>query len=118
MNKQSNVSEELYDRWIAPSDAASLEWDNRIGQVKHLRDFYLLVDVRRDHVVQDAFDQIWQRHRREIARPLRVRLGEMEGAEIGQDLGGVQIEFFNLVCKQLFAEDTGEQDLSQKHSKL
>jgi hypothetical protein len=32
----------------------------------------------------------------------------MEGTEVGQDLGGVQIEFFNLVCKALFSEDAGE----------
>jgi hypothetical protein len=31
----------------------------------------------------------------------------MEGTEVGQDLGGVQIEFFNLVCKALFSEDAG-----------
>ncbi|KAM0723758.1 hypothetical protein Q7P37_000748 [Cladosporium fusiforme] len=105
--KQSHVNEELYDRWVAPSDAASIEWDRNAHQMQHLRDFYLLVTVRREHVVQDAFDQIWQRRRSELLRPLRVRLGEMEGAEVGQDLGGVQIEFFNLVCKALFVEDTG-----------
>lgn len=76
--------------------------------MQHLRDFYLLVTVRREQVVQDAFDQIWQRRKSELLRPLRVRLGEMEGAEVGQDLGGVQIEFFNLVCKALFVEDTGK----------
>ena len=39
---------------------------------------------------------------------MKVRLGEMEGREVGQDLGGVQIEFFNLVCKALFSEDVGK----------
>jgi len=57
---------------------------------------------------EDAFDQLWQRRKCELLRPLRVRLGEMEGTEVGQDLGGVQIEFFNLVCKALFAEDAGK----------
>ena len=77
-------------------------------ETQHLRDFYLLLTVRRERILEDAFDQLWQRRKRELLRPLRVRLGEMEGAEVGQDLGGVQIEFFNLVCKALFSEDAGE----------
>jgi hypothetical protein len=35
----------------------------------------------------------------------------MEGHEVGQDLGGVQIEFFNLVCKASFSEDVGKKAL-------
>jgi hypothetical protein len=34
----------------------------------------------------------------------------MEGTEVGQDLGGVQIEFFNSVCKALFSEDAGKKE--------
>jgi len=106
--KSSHVNEELFDRYIASSDTASLEWDNHAPETQHLRDFYLLLTVRRDHILEDAFDQLWQRRKCELLRPLRVRLGEMEGTEVGQDLGGVQIEFFNLVCKALFAEDAGK----------
>lgn len=53
----------------------------------------------------DAFDQLWQRRKGELRRPLRVRLGEADELEIGHDLGGVQIEFFNLICKEAFAEE-------------
>lgn len=66
-----------------------------------------MLTVRRDTLLQDTFDQLWQRRKCELLRPLRVRLGQVDGAEIGQDLGGVQIEFFNLVCKALFSEDAG-----------
>lgn len=107
----SHVNEELYDRFIANSDRASLAWDNQARETHHLRDFYLLLTVRRDHILEDAFDQLWQRRKCELLRPLRVRLGEMEGTEVGQDLGGVQIEFFNLVCKTLFSPDAGENPL-------
>lgn len=85
--------------------------------MQHVRDFYLLLTVRREQIIQDAFDQIWQRRRSELLRPLRVRLGEMEGAEVGQDLGGVQIEFFNLICKALFAEDIGKNSSPSLHLK-
>lgn len=74
------------------------------GQLKYLEDRYLLLNVSRGNVLQDAFDQLWQRRRSELLRPLRIRLGEMDGFEVGHDLGGVQIEFFNLVCKELFSE--------------
>jgi hypothetical protein len=111
------VNEELFDQYIAGSDTASLEWDNHAPETQHLRDFYLLLTVRRDHILEDAFNQLWQRRKCELLRPLRVRLGEMEGTEVGQDLGGVQIEFFNLVCKALFSEDAGK-NFTHTHSKL
>ena len=59
-------------------------------------------------MLKDAFDQLWQRRRGELFRPLRVRLGEMDTFEVGHDLGGVQIEFFNLLCKELFRESARE----------
>lgn len=58
-------------------------------------------------MVQDAFDQLWQRRKSELLRPLRVRLGEANEFEVGHDLGGVQIEFFNLLWKELLREATG-----------
>lgn len=69
---------------------------------------YLLLNVSRGNTLQDAFAQLWQRRKSELRRPLRVRLGEFDDLEIGHDLGGVQIEFFNLVCRELFAEEKGK----------
>ena len=60
---------------------------------------YLVLNVRRDSVLTDAIDQLWRRQKRELMRPLKVRMGMDEGEE-GVDHGGVQQEFFR--C--LFAE--------------
>ncbi|KAF2151880.1 hypothetical protein K461DRAFT_227610 [Myriangium duriaei CBS 260.36] len=61
---------------------------------------YLVLEIRREELLLDAFSQLWQREQRELHRPLRVRLGS-DGGEIGHDLGGVQIEFFNLFCNEI-----------------
>ena len=73
-------------------------------RLDYMREHYLVLDVSRDNVLEDTFDQLWHRRLSELLRPLRVRLGEEDGFEIGHDLGGVQIEFFNLVCKESFKE--------------
>ncbi|KIX96343.1 uncharacterized protein Z520_08121 [Fonsecaea multimorphosa CBS 102226] len=57
---------------------------------------YFVLTIRRHDVLNDAIDQIWRRQRRELMRPLRVRLGKDEG-EDGLDHGGVQQEFFRVV---------------------
>ncbi|KAK3075036.1 hypothetical protein LTR53_002007 [Teratosphaeriaceae sp. CCFEE 6253] len=77
------------------------------SRIIYAEEHYLLLSVSRNNVLHDAYDQLWQRRSEELLRPLRVRLGELEGMEVGHDLGGVQIEFFNLVCKEAFAEDAG-----------
>lgn len=77
------------------------------AQREFLESHYLLLNVSRARVVEDAFDQLWHRRKSELFRPLRVRLGEMDEHEVGQDLGGVQLEFFNLICKELLKEDLG-----------
>ncbi|KAI5252198.1 hypothetical protein E4T42_03540 [Aureobasidium subglaciale] len=70
-------------------------------RLKTAQDHYLVLKINRQSVLSDAFDQLWHRERRELLRPLRVRMGIDEG-EIGHDLGGVQIEFFKLACQELF----------------
>ncbi|TKA26776.1 hypothetical protein B0A50_04222 [Salinomyces thailandicus] len=77
------------------------------GRLKYVEEQYLLLNVSRTNVLQDTFDQIWQRQQGELTRPLRVRLGEVDDLEVGHDLGGVQIEFFNLVCREVWKEETG-----------
>jgi hypothetical protein len=58
-----------------------------------------VITVRRDNLLEDAVDQIWRRQRRELMRPLKVRMGMDEG-EQGLDLGGVQQEFFRILFAQ------------------
>ena len=77
-------------------------------RVRHAEEHYLLLNVSRANILKDTFDQLWQRRTDELLRPLRVRLGEIDALEVGHDLGGVQIEFFNLVCREIFSEDARE----------
>jgi hypothetical protein len=63
-----------------------------------------VMTVRRDNLLEDAMDQIWRRQRRELMRPLKVRMGMDEG-EQGLDLGGVQQEFFRLLFAQALTPD-------------
>lgn len=58
-----------------------------------------MLEIRRDRVLQDAFDQLWRREVRELLRPFKVKLGEDLGEE-GVDLGGVQQEFFRLAIAE------------------
>lgn len=60
---------------------------------------YLVLQISRENVLKDAFDQLWRREARELLRPLKVRLGE-EGGEEGFDSGGVQQEFFRLAIAE------------------
>ncbi|KPM44989.1 hypothetical protein AK830_g1512 [Neonectria ditissima] len=60
---------------------------------------YLILEISREHVVRDAFDQLWRREERELLRPLKVHLGE-DGGEEGFDSGGVQQEFFRLAMAE------------------
>ena len=67
---------------------------------------YFVMTIRREHVIEDAIGQIWQRERQEFMRPLRVSLGEEDGEE-GLDHGGVQQEFFRLVFAEAFDAQFG-----------
>ncbi|KAK4951343.1 hypothetical protein LTR10_010316 [Elasticomyces elasticus] len=77
------------------------------GQIKYNEEHYLLLNLSRTNILRDAYDQLWHRRSAELFRPLRVRLGQVEEMEVGQDLGGVQIEAFNLIWKEAFAEEAG-----------
>lgn len=69
---------------------------------------YLSLDLRRDNMLEDAFNQLRGREKRELERPLKIRLGEAEGMEIGVDQGGVAQEFFRLVFQKAFDDDYGK----------
>ncbi|KAF3484349.1 ubiquitin-protein ligase E3A [Arthroderma uncinatum] len=60
---------------------------------------FLVISVRREHALVDALDQLWRRERRELLRPLKVRMG-MDDGEEGVDQGGVQQEFFRMVISE------------------
>ena len=59
---------------------------------------FLVLEIRRDNILADALNQLWRRQKRELNRPLKIRMGMDEGEE-GVDLGGVQQEFFRLALR-------------------
>ncbi|POR34003.1 Ubiquitin-protein ligase E3A [Tolypocladium paradoxum] len=60
---------------------------------------YLVLEISRENVIRDAFDQLWRRQERELLRPLKIHLGEDRGEE-GFDSGGVQQEFFRMAIAE------------------
>ncbi|MCJ1474205.1 hypothetical protein MMC13_002863 [Lambiella insularis] len=81
--------------------------DDRIQQrLKAATNNYLVLEIRRDNILSDALDQVWRRQRRELIRPLKVRMGMDEGEE-GVDHGGVQQEFFRLALGEVLNPDYG-----------
>ncbi|KAJ8121422.1 hypothetical protein ONZ43_g2120 [Nemania bipapillata] len=67
---------------------------------------FLILNIRRDEILTDAFDQLWRREERELMRPLKIHLGEDSGEE-GYDYGGVQQEFFRLAIAEALDPDHG-----------
>ncbi|KAI8984062.1 hypothetical protein BDF20DRAFT_833600 [Mycotypha africana] len=65
---------------------------------------YLLLEIRREHFVQDTFVQLSQ-HWTDLKKPLKVKF--VEGGEEGMDQGGVQKEFFDVLFKKLVSPSLG-----------
>ena len=81
--------------------------DPRIQEkLKTATNSYLVLDIRRHSLLSDALDQLWWRQKRELMRPLKVRMGMDEGEE-GVDHGGVQQEFFRIALGQALDPDYG-----------
>lgn len=68
---------------------------------------YLVLEIRRQDVLADALNQLWRRERRELMRPLKIRMGMDEGEE-GIDHGGVQQEFFRVAMSEALRLDYGK----------
>ena len=66
---------------------------------------YLIVEISRERVLEDALDQLFKREKRELMRPLKVRFTD-EGEE-GVDHGGVQQEFFILALREALKPEYG-----------
>ena len=64
---------------------------------------YLVLEARRDHILMDAMNEIYRRQKRELMRPLKVRMVEEEGI----DHGGVQQEFFRVAIAEALNPDYG-----------
>ncbi|XRB21254.1 HECT domain-containing protein [Pseudoscourfieldia marina] len=56
-----------------------------------------VIRVRRDHIITDALDEVARQKPMDLFKPLRVHFIGEEGV----DAGGVQKEFFALLCEEL-----------------
>ncbi|KAG9246632.1 HECT-domain-containing protein-like protein [Calycina marina] len=73
---------------------------------------FLVLRIRRDNILADAFDSLWHREKRELLKPLKVRIHENgvdgHGHNLeAQDDGGVQQEFFRLAMAEALNPDSG-----------
>ena len=77
---------------------------NRLhDRLHHATTEYLVLEARRDHVLMDAINEIYRRQKRELMRPLKVRMLGEEGI----DHGGVQQEFFRVAIAEALNPDYG-----------
>ncbi|KAJ3061283.1 hypothetical protein HDU99_005608 [Rhizoclosmatium hyalinum] len=66
---------------------------------------YLVLSVRRSHLVQDVLDQLHQCTDRDLKKPVKVVF--VGGGEEGLDAGGVQKEFFQVLVDLLLDPAVG-----------
>jgi hypothetical protein len=68
---------------------------------------YLFLQVSREDALKETLDQLWGQEKRMLLKPLKVRLGNLEG-EVGFDQGGVTCEYFRIVLVEAFKVENGE----------
>ena len=88
------------------SQVSSRNQDRLFNSLKTAMTNNLVLEIRRNNILTDALDQLWRREKRELLRPLKVRMGMDEGEE-GVDLGGVQQEFFRIAIGEALNPDYG-----------
>jgi hypothetical protein len=81
------------------------EIQNLMRKMRIALNMYLLVEVNRETVLEDALNQIFRRELRELQRPLKVRFSN--SGEEGVDHGGVQQEFFIISMREALRPDYG-----------
>ncbi|KAL8980818.1 MAG: hypothetical protein Q9205_004208 [Flavoplaca limonia] len=73
--------------------------ENRSQELGKIIKSYFVIDISRQSILVDAYKQLWRRPKRELMKPLKVRMGMEEGEE-GVDHGGVQQEFFRIAVEE------------------
>jgi len=66
---------------------------------------YLLMGIRREHILEDAFNGVYKREIRELMKPLKIKF--LDSFEEGVDQGGPQIEFFDVLTKEVMGQGYG-----------
>ncbi|KAJ3334074.1 hypothetical protein HDU76_011598 [Blyttiomyces sp. JEL0837] len=67
-------------------------------ELKGVTNPFLVLEVRRQHLVKDVLDQI-RKKEKDMKKPLKVKF--IGGGEEGMDQGGVQKEFFQVIVNML-----------------
>jgi hypothetical protein len=67
---------------------------------------FLVLEVSRETPLEDTLNQLWKREKREMLRPMKVRIGK-ELNEEGIDQGGVQQELFRLILAEVLNPEYG-----------
>lgn len=106
MQKAFELSTELATMAMRMSSVAASGEERIYSRLKTAMAPFLVLDIKRNRILESAVDQIWRREKRELFRPLKIRLGMEEGEE-GVDHGGVQQEFFRLAFGQAMDPDYG-----------
>ena len=78
--------------------------ENHAEAIRASANPYLVLAIRRTHIVQDTMD-LMRNNMHRLRYPFKVRF--IAGGEDGVDLGGVQKEFFRLLLPKLLSPDTG-----------
>ncbi|KAL9039612.1 MAG: hypothetical protein Q9180_002425, partial [Flavoplaca navasiana] len=73
--------------------------ETRSQELSKIIKSYFVIEIRRQSILVDAYKQLWRRPKRELMKPLKVRMGMEEGEE-GVDHGGVQQEFFRIAVEE------------------
>ncbi|KAI4191403.1 MAG: hypothetical protein LQ348_003526 [Seirophora lacunosa] len=103
---ETNMAARMLSQMSFP-DALTGRGEMRVREkLGNLLTGYFVMEIRREHILQDAIEQLWRRDEREVRKPLKVRMGMDEGEE-GVDHGGVQQEFFRLAIAEVMNPDYG-----------
>jgi hypothetical protein len=109
MSRSFEAASSMHSRIRNTSDAILIDPARRedlFERLKTAHSKFLVLNIRREDVLVDAFNLLWRREERELLRPLKIRLGEDSGEE-GFDSGGVQQEFFRLAIAEALDPDYG-----------
>jgi len=93
---------------IAAGPSASVR-NTTVGQYFHrIRSAgtaFLCIQVRRETILEDSFDQLWGKESHVLRLPLKVKI--LDEGEEGLDHGGVAQEYLNLVFSELLDPKRG-----------
>ena len=105
--EKSFVNTQLLSRLFHPDPSTKRGEIRVLDRLQSSTNKYLVLEIRRDSVLNNAMDQLWRCQPNELRKPLKIRMGMDEGEE-GVDHGGVQQEFFRVAMIEALDPKYGE----------